>query len=124
MNDNEIIKRLNYIKAMLEHMLNLNNQKKIIDEIIGNDKNDDNKEKEIQIVFTSNDQLIKDLCISCKTIDNFSDVKNLLFKNYPNLASKHLEFLVNGGPVKINKTIKENKIRDNNHIIIVDFNFD
>ena len=124
MNDNEIIKRLNYIKAMLEHMLNLNNQKKIIDEIIGNDKNDDNIEKEIQIVFTSNDQLIKDLCISCKTSDNFSDVKNLLFKNYPNLASKQLEFLVNGGPVNINKTIKENKIRDNNHILIVDVNFD
>ena len=101
--------------------------KKKVEQNLANDNSDninDNKEKEIKIIFSSCDQLILDVSISCKTSDNFSDVMNLLFKKYPDFANRQIEFLVNGGRVLIDKTIKENKIRDNDHIVMVEFNFD
>jgi len=49
---------------------------------------------------------------------------NLLFKKYPEFANRQIEFLANGGRVLIDKTIKENKIRNNDHIVMVEFNFD
>ena len=120
--DAEINKRLNYTKEVFLHYLSKSEEKrKKIQKIFGNEQNDDNKEKEIEITFTSNDQLIKDLKISCKKNDNFSDIKNSLFKQYPDLVNKQIQFLVNGGVVIDNKTIKENKIKNNNHIVIVDF---
>ena len=125
----EMVKRYKYTKDILNHMLAVNEakSKKKAEQNLANDNSDninDNKEKEIKIIFSSCDQLILDVSISCKTSDNFSDVMNLLFKKYPDFANRQIEFLVNGGRVLIDKTIKENKIRDNDHIVMVEFNFD
>ena len=125
----EMVKRYKYTKDILKHMLAVNEAKikKKAEQNLANDNSDninDNKEKEIKIIFSSCDQLILDVSISCKTSDNFSDVMNLLFKKYPDFANRQIEFLVNGDRVLIDKTIKENKIRDNDHIVMVEFNFD
>ena len=72
------------------------------------------------VIFISIDQLIN-FPISCKVIDNFSDLENKLFEQFPNLKNKNIYFLANGNVVNRASTLLENKIK-NDTTILIDYN--
>ena len=80
------------------------------------------EEDKIKIEFTSIDQAIINLSILCIKTDNFSKIRNLLLKEYPELKKSKFYFLVNGGVVEESKTIEGNKIKNDSKILIADQN--
>ena len=73
-------------------------------------------EEMISLIFNSmdNNGLYS---IICKNTDNFIKVENLLYKKCPEYKDKEIYFLVNGQPIEKDKTLKENKIKDNDIIL-------
>ena len=130
----EMVEKLKYIKKILENMLKENKEKKntIHDDIEHNyiskqlttfdSSKNIREEDKIKIEFTSIDQAIINLSILCIKTDNFSKIRNLLLKEYPELKKSKFYFLVNGGVVEESKTIEGNKIKNDSKILIADQN--
>ena len=78
------------------------------------------EEEKVNIKFNSVNQTIINLSIICKKKDNFKIVKNILFKEYPELKKSKIFFLVNGGIVDEIKTLEENRIKTDANILIAD----
>ena len=78
------------------------------------------EEEKVNIQFNSVNQTIINLSIICKKKDNFKIVKNILFKEYPELKKSKIFFLVNGCIVDEIKTLEENRIKTNANILIAD----
>lgn len=74
----------------------------------------------MNIIFSSTDQIINNISLECKNTDNFMKLKNIILKEYPEFKSKDIFFIVNGSVVEELKTLKENKIEDNNQILIAE----
>jgi len=74
--------------------------------------------KKCLVLFKSTDQLIN--CpISGYINDDFKDFEEKLFKNFPDLRYKNIFFLANGSKVDKNKTLEDNKIKNDVTILIV-----
>ena len=74
-----------------------------------------------QIVFiniVSTDQKIKKEIICLKN-ELFSDIEERLYKEFPEYKNKKNFFYVNGRQIFTNKTIEENKINNNNTILLL-----
>ena len=71
----------------------------------------------ISIKFTSCDQNIN-FSTFAKPNDNFTKIENILYDNYPNYREFENFFLVNGNKINRNKTIEQNKIKNNDIITL------
>ena len=74
-------------------------------------------EKLMSIIFTSLDQKIHHSII-CKNTDKFNYIENKLYKSYPEYQDNENFFTVNGIKINKSKSLEENKIRNNNIIIL------
>ena len=79
----------------------------IIINFIDIEENDD-----INVKIKSTDQNFE-LSIKCKKSDKFKVLEKKLYEKYPNLKKKMHYYLCNGNSIDIEKTIEENKIKDN-----------
>ena len=86
--------------------------------IIDKTLEDIEKRKEIiAVIFVSVEHMIN-YSIPCNIDDKFSSVKQELFNEYPELGSRKVMFLSNGSVVNESITLKENKIKNGNIILI------
>ena len=77
-------------------------------------------EKLISVIFQANDFLHS---IICKDSDTFVKVENLLYQKYPEYKETEQYFIVNGQKVNRFKTLKENKIKDSDVILMQKIEF-
>ena len=75
-------------------------------------------EEIIAVMFKSNDQNI-DYCLSCKNTTTFVKIEEKLYEEYPEYKGNDNYFIVNGKRVDRFKTIKENKIKNGNPVILI-----
>ena len=82
-----------------------------------NQNSTEKTEKTIAIMFFIPDQNIH--CpIPCNESDSFSKIENKLFEEFPELKSKNIYYLVSGNTVDKTLTLKENKIKNGNTILV------
>ena len=77
-------------------------------------------EKLISVIFQTSDFLRS---IICKDSDTFAKVENLLYQKYPEYKETEQYFIVNGQKVNRFKTLKENKIKDSDVILMQKIEF-
>ena len=75
-------------------------------------------EEIIAVMIKSNDQNIE-YCLPCKNTTTFDKIEEKLYEEYPEYKGNNNYFLVNGKKVKRDKTIKENKIKNGNPVILI-----
>ena len=63
--------------------------------------------------FNSSDTNINNFTIFAKNTDKFSKLEDILYEKYPNYRGSENYFIFNGNKVKRNKTLEENKIKNN-----------
>jgi len=80
-------------------------------------------EKLISIKFISTNQDI-DFTIITKNTDEFSKIEKLLYDKYPKYKDYENYFLVNGNIINKDRTLEENKIRNNDILTLGINNFD
>ena len=71
----------------------------------------------ISIMFFISDKNIH-YPIPCNEFDSFSKIENQLFEEFPELKSKNIYYLVNGNTVNKTETLKQNKIKICDTILI------
>ena len=124
---------LKYINKLNNSILGLNDNSEIYSQIINLLKEMKCRENEIKeleldedllqgekllmVKFTSTDQSVKYSMI-CKNTNTFNKIKKIIFQIYPNYNNNKSYFLVNGAQLDINKTLKDNKIKDKSTIIL------
>ena len=87
-----------------------------------NDKSIETKQNKNQIktlFFESNDQRIINYKLDCNKDSIFKDIEEKLYKKFVEFRNIKKYYLCNGSTININKTLEENKIKDNSHILIV-----
>ena len=133
-NINMINKEKNLINELNEKLKNLNNSlnrsinkdkiNELYEEIRIKDKiissfpvklSED--EKLLSVIFVSVDQKIHYSTI-CKNTDKFSKIENLLYDAYPEYIETENNFFVNGNKVNKYKSLENNKIKNNDIIIL------
>ena len=77
----------------------------------------DNEEKQIALLFRSTDQSIN-FPLACYTSDNFSEISQKLFNEYPDLNKKNIYFISNGGIIDTSATVEQNKLKNGSNILI------
>ena len=75
-------------------------------------------EKLMIINFMSSDQKIQNCPILCKNTDYFNSLENQLYKKYEEYENNINYFTVGGRRILPNKTLEENKIKDNDVIVL------
>ena len=134
--DPDFIKKIKYSKEVLLKLLDKNKNKENIQQknfindtdlykkskklTTFNPSENVKEEEKMNIQFNSVNQTIINLSIICQKKDNFKIVKNILFKEYPELKNNKIFFLVNGGIVDEIKTLEENRIKNNTIIVIAE----
>ena len=130
-------------KLLKEEKIKNDDLNKKIKEIISNDKIKINKIKELEneiklfrtyYNFSSNEKLISIKFISgnqdinfptiTKNTDYFSKIEQILYEKYPKYRDSENYFLVNGTKINKNKTLEENKIKNNDVLTLEINNFD
>ena len=91
-------------------------------DIIVLDTIEDENNELITIIFNSEDQGIKDYKMLCKKTEIFAIIEQDLYKKYPNYKETENYFLLGGYKINKNKTLEENKIKDNDIIVLVEIN--
>ena len=74
-------------------------------------------EKTIAIIFISVDQNIN-YPISCNNLENFSNVEEKLYQEFPELRKKNVVFIANGNVINRKITLEQNKIKGGTTILI------
>ena len=74
-------------------------------------------EKLLSVIFVSVDQKIHYSTI-CKNTDKFSKIENLLYDAYPEYIETENHFFVNGNKVNKYKSLENNKIKNNDIIML------
>ena len=75
----------------------------------------------IKIISGNNDINFKKIC---KNTQEFSKIESILYKEYPKYIESENYFLVHGNKINKHKSLKENKINNNDEIILEVINFD
>ena len=86
-------------------------------EIINQSQNANEDKNIISIIFKTMDQNIQ-YSVPCRKTDSFSKIEKKLYKEYSEYKEKNKYFLVNGNQIDVNKTIKENNIKNTDVIIL------
>ena len=79
------------------------------------------EEKLISVIFTSSDQNMY-YSIICKNTQKFKELEQKLYKEYPEYSKFNNYFMINGNRVNKTKSLDENKIRNNDIIILTQNN--
>ena len=133
-NINMINKEKNLINELNEKLKNLNNRlnrsinkdkiNELYEEIRIKDKiissfpvKLSEGEKLLSVIFVSVDQKIHYSTI-CKNTDKFSKIENLLYDAYPEYIETENHFFVNGNKVNKYKSLENNKIKNNDIIML------
>jgi len=74
-------------------------------------------EKLMVITFITEDQNIN-YSLICKNTEKFIRIKNAFYKEYPEYFDSHNIFIINGNIINKNKSLEENKIKDNDKIYL------
>ena len=74
-------------------------------------------ERLLSIIFNSVDQKIQ-YSIICKNTDKFNKIESKLYEYYYEYSESENYFTVNGSKINKFKTLEENKIHDNDIIIL------
>ena len=74
-------------------------------------------DKIISIIFIASDQNIQYSMI-CKSTEKFFELEKRLYIKYPQYKETKNYYYANGHKIDISKTLKDNKIKDNEIIII------
>ena len=74
--------------------------------------------KLITVYFTSSSQSILNFPLSSYNIDAFAIIEDKLYQEKPELKHKHVYFLCNGKIIDNSLTLEQNKIKDNDAILI------
>ena len=82
---------------------------------------EDEEDEEINVNITSSDQNIN-VSIKCKKNDKFKVLEEKLYEKYPNLRFKNHHYLCNANYINIEKSIEENRIKDNDALMIFNEN--
>jgi hypothetical protein len=90
---------------------------------MGNNNPDSKSDRELNIgkmvvYFNSTDQVIEKFPIDCHKDDKFKLVVKKLYEKYPLYRIKRVFFTANGNPMDNNKTLEENKIKDQDIIML------
>ena len=80
-------------------------------------------EKLIKINFISSGQDI-DYSMITKNTENFSKLEITLYQKYPRYLDSENYFIVNGNKINRNRTLEQNKIKNNDVITLLINNFD
>ena len=80
-------------------------------------KSFNNKEKPFSFIINSVDGTVHFSVIGYES-KYFREIEEELFKEYPNLKTKNIIYLHEGAIIDKNKTLKENKIKNNSNIVI------
>ena len=70
------------------------------------------------------DQTIHNFKAIAKNTDNFSKLEDILYKEYPNYKDTDNFFIVNGKRINRNRTLEENKIKNNDILTLSINDFD
>ena len=73
----------------------------------------------ISISFMSADQIIFNYSIPCTGDTIFSEIEEKLYQKYPEYRESNNSFLHNGTVIKRFKTIKENKIKSGDMVMVL-----
>ena len=129
---NKLVEKNNYEKDLIKNIemknANINNLNKII---LEKEKNINiletklrrfpfelNKEEKIMsVIFTTLDQKFY-YSIICKNTDRFNIIENKLYNAYSEYSKTNNFFIVNGSRINEMKTLEENKIKNNDIIIL------
>ena len=133
-------------KLLIQEKLKNDNLNEIIKENISYDKTKENKitelielKNEIKLFraycnFSSNEKLISikfisinqdiDFTVITKNTDDFKKIENMLYEKYPKYKNSKNYFEVNESEINRNKTLEENKIRNNDILTLKINNFD
>ena len=79
------------------------------------------EEKLISIIFTSLDENIH-YSIICKNTQKFNELEKKLYNDYPGYLESNNFFMINGNKVNKDKSLDENKIRNNDMVILTQNN--
>ena len=74
-------------------------------------------DKIISIIFKSDDQNIL-YSVVCKSTDQFTRIKDIIYDKYPEYKESENDFLFKGEKINENKTLEDNKIKDGSIITI------
>ena len=74
-------------------------------------------DEEISVIIESLNQSIKSSFI-CKKSEKFKELEQKIYEKYPNLKNEKHFYLCKGNIIDIEKAIEENKIKDNDIILI------
>lgn len=126
--DSKVIKKL-LIETIIElekSLVEKNNENEIL-KIKINELSDEmnkvklelkNRDNLISVKFISGDQKIN--CIlKCEKTDNFIQLENSLYELYPECKMTENDFLINGQMIDKNRSIEENKIKENDTIMVI-----
>ena len=143
-----IIKKLKFQliekdKLLKGEKIKNDNLHKKIKEFISNDKIKENTIKELEneiklfrtyYKFSSNEKLISikfisinqdiDFPVITKNTDDFTKIEKKLYEKYPKYKSSKNYFLANKTKINRNRTLEENKIRNNDVLTLGINNFD
>ena len=78
-------------------------------------------EKLISVIFTSSDQNMY-YSVICKNTEKFIELEKKLYTDYPEYSESNNYFMLNGNIVNKEKSLDENKIRNNDIIILAQNN--
>ena len=97
-------------------------QKNLQNNIINNNENQNNskmiKGGDKCITFISNDENLI-YSIPCSGNDNFSEIEEILYREYPEYRGENNIFLDNGKEILRSKTINENNIESGKPIMLI-----
>jgi len=92
--------------------------KKYCEIYFSNNKEKDEEDKFLSIIFTSTDQVIH-YSIVCKFEDYFSQIEQKLYKEYPEYKNSNNTFLCKGSLIQKDKSLKDNKIKNSDVITLI-----
>ena len=78
--------------------------------------NEADEKDDINVIIKSIDQNIE-FSFKCKKSEKFKLVEKKLYEKYPNLKNEEHYYICNGIKIDIEKTIEQNKIKDNDNIL-------
>jgi len=78
-------------------------------------------EKLISVIFISIDQIVNNFKVIAKNTDKFSKLEDILYEKYPKYKDTENYFIVNGKKINRNRTLEDNKIK-NNDILTLSIN--
>ena len=123
--NNDLNQKINELKNILNNkektndILDLKNEIKLFRSYY----NFSPEEKLISIKLISVNQDI-DFKVIAKNTDYFSKLENILYQNYPKYKYTQNYFIVSGNVIQKNKTLEDNKIKNNDVLTLEINNFD